>query len=55
MLGSAVLGSAIEDFQAFIAWTDNEEQKAQRQRWVTALQNGENPFTTEEFEGLRIE
>jgi hypothetical protein len=44
---------AIEDFQAFIAWTDNEEQKAQRQRWITALQNGENPFTAEELEGVR--
>ncbi|NEO44087.1 MAG: hypothetical protein F6K55_08085 [Moorea sp. SIO4A3] len=44
---------AIEDFEVFIAWTDNEKEKAQRQGWVDALKNGENPFTTEVLESLR--
>ena len=43
---------AIEDFQAFIAWTNNEEEKAQRQRWITSLKNGQNPFTPQELESL---
>jgi len=37
----------IEDFQAFVDWTDNEEAKAERQSWIKALQAGENPFTPE--------
>jgi len=44
---------AIEDFQAFVDATDNEEQKAQRQQWIAALQKGENPFTPEVLEELR--
>jgi regulator of sirC expression with transglutaminase-like and TPR domain len=44
---------AIADFQAFIAWTNNEEQRSQRQRWIDALRRGENPFTSEEIERLR--
>ncbi len=44
---------AIEDFQAFMEGTDNEEKKAQRQRWIEALQKGENPFTPEVLEGLK--
>jgi len=43
---------AIEDFQAFIASTDNEEWKLQRQRWIDALLARENPFTPEEIETL---
>jgi tetratricopeptide (TPR) repeat protein len=43
---------AIEDFQAYIAWTDNDEWKLQRQRWIDALKAGENPFTSEEIETL---
>jgi hypothetical protein len=43
---------AIEDFQAFIAWTDNKEYKSQRQRWVNALRAGQNPFTPEEIKSL---
>ena len=43
---------AIEDFQAFIAWTGYDEKKSQRQRWITSLQNGENPFTPQELERL---
>ncbi|MBD2100972.1 TIR domain-containing protein [Leptolyngbya sp. FACHB-261] len=44
---------AIEDFQAFIAWTDNQERKARRQRWIAALEAGKNPFTKQELESLR--
>ncbi|WP_371357275.1 WD40 repeat domain-containing protein, partial [Hydrocoleum sp. CS-953] len=36
---------AIEDFQVYVEWTDNEKNKAQRQEWIKALQAGENPFT----------
>ena len=43
---------AIEDFQAFIAWSDSEEEKAQRQAWIDALRAGENPFTDEELKKL---
>ncbi|NEO05953.1 WD40 repeat domain-containing protein [Moorena sp. SIO3I8] len=44
---------AIEDFEVFITWTDNQKMKAQRQGWVDALKKGENPFTTEVLESLR--
>ncbi|NEO95540.1 MAG: hypothetical protein F6K56_37360, partial [Moorea sp. SIO3G5] len=44
---------AIEDFEVFIAWTDDQEEKAQRQGWVDDLKNGKNPFTTEVLESLR--
>jgi len=45
---------AIEDFQAFVDWTDDEEAKSQRQRWIEALRaGGENPFTPELLEELR--
>lgn len=45
--------AAIEDFQAFVDWTNNDEQKAQRQRWIEALRAGEDPFTPEEIDRLR--
>jgi hypothetical protein len=44
---------AIEDFQAFVAWTTDEKEKAQRQHWIKALHNGEHPLTPEVLEGLR--
>ncbi|MBD2203335.1 hypothetical protein H6G33_04920 [Calothrix sp. FACHB-1219] len=44
---------AIEDFQAFIEWTDNSEEKSQRQGWINSLSAGKNPFTKEELEKLR--
>ncbi len=44
---------AIADFEAFIAETDDQEYKAQRQGWVKALRQGKNPFTEEELEKLR--
>jgi regulator of sirC expression with transglutaminase-like and TPR domain len=43
---------AIEDFQAFIAQTDDQKRKAQRQRWIDALRAGKNPFTPEEIKSL---
>jgi len=36
---------AIEDFQAFIEWTKDEQGKKQRQRWIDSLRVGKNPFT----------
>jgi tetratricopeptide (TPR) repeat protein len=46
---------AIEDFQAFIAETDDREMKLRRQRWVDALRGGQNPFTQEELKKLLLE
>ena len=46
---------AIADFEAFIATTDNEEQKSQRQSWVKALKAGKNPFTPQELQKLEKE
>ncbi len=43
---------AIEDFQAFIAGTENQERKQQRQRWIDALRAGKNPFTPTELKSL---
>ncbi len=39
---------AIEDFRAFSNWlraNGHEEEAAQRDNWITALSQGENPFT----------
>ena len=44
---------AIADFEAYIAQTDNNEYKTQRQRWVKVLRSGKNPFTEEELKKLR--
>jgi WD40 repeat protein/O-acetyl-ADP-ribose deacetylase (regulator of RNase III) len=46
------IAGAIEDFQAFVDWTDNEKKKLQRQHWIEVLRAGENPFTEEEIESL---
>lgn len=60
------IDGAIEDFQAYIHWLENEEKKpqpqfpiktlqekkSQRQRWIDTLRMGENPFTPEEIKGL---
>ena len=43
---------AIEDFQAFVDWTNNDEQRLQRQGWIDALRAGENPFTEVEIKSL---
>ncbi len=44
---------AIADFEAFIAWTDDSERKAQRQAWIQALQAGQNPFTPDVLESIK--
>ncbi|WP_373528367.1 tetratricopeptide repeat protein [Nostoc sp.] len=44
---------AIEDFEAFIAQTEDENYKAQRQRWVKDLRAGKNPFTDAELKKLQ--
>ncbi|MEH1998659.1 MAG: hypothetical protein V7L00_07890 [Nostoc sp.] len=44
---------AIIDFEAYIAQTDDQDIKAQRQRWVKDLRAGKNPFTDAELEKLR--
>jgi tetratricopeptide (TPR) repeat protein len=44
---------AIEDFQAYIKWTDWDEGKKQRLGWIDALKAGKNPFTPEEIERLK--
>ncbi|MEH2259136.1 nSTAND1 domain-containing NTPase [Nostoc sp.] len=44
---------AIEDFEAYIAQTDDKDSKAQRQRWVKDLRAGKNPFTDAELKKLR--
>ena len=44
---------AIADFKIYADSTSNEEEKAQRQAWIAALERGENPFTPEVLESLR--
>ncbi|MCL6752153.1 hypothetical protein KBT16_14760 [Nostoc sp. CCCryo 231-06] len=43
---------AIQDFEAFIAQTEDKNYKAQRQRWVKDLRAGKNPFTDAELKKL---
>jgi len=43
---------AIEDFQAFIDWVENDEEKLRPQRWISVLRVGQNPFTATEIEAL---
>ncbi|MEB3292119.1 MAG: hypothetical protein VKJ24_03065, partial [Synechococcales bacterium] len=47
------VAGAIADFQYYIEWAENDEYGAQRQRWIKALQAGENPFTSEELTKIR--
>ena len=46
---------AIEDFQAFISSTNNDERKAQRQGWIESLRAGTNPITPEVLDELKRE
>ncbi|MGD1705206.1 WD40 repeat domain-containing protein, partial [Dapis sp. BLCC M229] len=50
---TANIEGAIADFQVFVEWTDNEEEKAQRQEWIKALEAGEDPFTEEVLNELK--
>ena len=55
-LAKALIGDiegAIIDFQVYVEWTSNKEEKTQRQEWIKALQAGENPFTDELLKELR--
>ena len=47
------IAGTIEDFQAFVNATDDEDAKAQHQQWITVLQKGENPFTPDVLEKLK--
>ncbi len=47
------VAGAIDDFEAFVAWTGNDLARAQRQDWIDALRDGRNPFTKELLERLR--
>jgi len=47
------VAGAIDDFEAFVAWTGNDRDRAQRQDWIVALRSGESPFTPELLEQLR--
>ncbi len=44
---------AIEDFEAYIAQTQDKDSKAQRQRWVKDLRAGKNLFTEAELKKLQ--
>ncbi len=46
------LPGAIEDFEAFVAGTSNDERRSQRQGWIDSLRRGENPFTPEVLRAL---
>jgi WD40 repeat protein len=50
---------AIEDFNAFIAWTQkqdgNKQDIAEREAWIAALEAGRNPFDSATLERLRGE
>ena len=43
---------AIEDFEAYIALTDNQQLKLQVQGWVKSLKAGKKPFTKQEIKKL---
>ena len=47
------VAGAIDDFEAYVAWTGNDRGRAQRQGWIAALRAGQNPFTPELLERLR--
>ncbi|NEQ08243.1 MAG: hypothetical protein F6K37_20505 [Moorea sp. SIO4E2] len=46
---------AISDFQAYVDWSDHDESKEQRQKWIDELRAGKNPFTEEVLKSLRWE
>ena len=50
---------AIEDFRAFIAWSENQnfhyDRVTKRQEWIQKLEAGEQPFTPEVLLELRNE
>ena len=48
---------AIEDFQFYLKWTEKiqkfEDRRPQREKWITDLKAGKNPFDAETLEKLR--
>lgn len=48
------LNGALTDFESVLnSYILSDSEKVQRERWVKAIQAGENPFTSEELESLR--
>lgn len=47
------INGAIEAFEAFVLWTDNDEQRQQRQSWIQSLQANQNPFTPDVLESFK--
>ena len=43
------ISGAIEDFQAFINSTEDQDRKIERQGWINMLRQGKNPFTLEQI------
>lgn len=57
-LARALMGNyndAIEDFEAFVEPTKNEEEKAKIKGWIESLKKNINPFKNEVLEKLRSE
>ncbi len=44
---------AIEDFQVYVDWVGDGEEKAKVEGWIETLKKGENPFTEEVLEELK--
>jgi WD40 repeat protein len=44
--------SAIKDFEFYIEKTDSADDREQRQRWIAALKEGQNPLTEDEIKAL---
>ncbi|OUC12381.1 MAG: hypothetical protein B0A82_22685 [Alkalinema sp. CACIAM 70d] len=47
------VAGAIEDFQAFVDWTEEDDRKIKRQAWIDSLKAGQNPFTPQVLQTLR--
>jgi hypothetical protein len=56
-----MIEEALEDFRVVVPWLEDnpeylsEDLIAMRQEWLTALEQGENPFTSEVLEQLRMD
>lgn len=47
------IAGAIEDLKIAINWANDDDKRTRQQRWLKALQNGQNPITAKELETLR--
>ncbi|MCT7951970.1 hypothetical protein NG798_19410 [Ancylothrix sp. C2] len=43
------IAGAIEDFQAFVNSTEDQDRKIERQGWINMLRQGKNPFTPQQI------